>query len=53
MKVPFIEFIQNMTEVHVLIWEGIEDKLDYISRIPHWISKHIFVLGSYEFVAML
>jgi hypothetical protein len=36
----------------VQCWDG-RALLVWPSRIPRWISKNIFALGSYEFLAML
>ena len=36
----------------MLIWEDIEDGLDYLKN-PSLDLKILFVLGSYEFLAML
>ena len=54
MKVPFIDFIENMSQVPFkCLSERILRINLIVSRIPCWISKNIFVLGSYEFLAML
>ena len=44
-KVPFWQFYRQGRDGRAL--------LVLPSRIPRWISKIIFVLGSYEFLAML
>ena len=44
-KVPFWQFFREGQDGRALLVRP--------SRIPHWISKIIFVLGSYEFLEML
>ena len=51
MKVPFIDFIQNMSQFPS---KSLSERILMINWvISSWISKNIFVLGSYEFLAML
>ena len=54
MKVPFIYSIQNMSQAPSMCLSERILRMNWtISRIPCWISKNIFVLGSYESLAML
>ena len=50
----FIGFIQNISQApSMCLSERILGINLIISRIPRWISKILFYLGSYEFLAML
>jgi hypothetical protein len=49
--VPFFDFFQNVSQASS---KCLSERINWIiSRIPHRISKIIFVYGSYEFLAML
>ena len=48
----FHSFSKNSLNIQLMGWDGCV-LLVRPSRIPRWISKIIFVLGSYEFLAML
>ena len=48
---PFSDFIQKMSQAPS---KCLSERINWIiSRIPHRISKIIFVYGSYEFLAVL
>ena len=51
MEVPFIDFIQNMSQAPS---KALSVRINWItSRIPQRISKILFVLGSYEYLERL
>ena len=51
MKVPSIDFIQKMSQAPS---KCLSEKINWIiSRIPHRISKFLFIYGFYEFLAIL
>ena len=48
---PFSDFIQKMSRAPS---KCLSERINWIiSRIPHRISKNLFVYGFYEFLAML
>jgi hypothetical protein len=53
-KVPFFDFFKKYLRLRPVPSKSLSERINWIiSKIPHRISKILFVYGSYEFLAML
>jgi len=52
--VPFFDFFQKILRLRPAPSKCLSERINWtLSRIPHRISKILFVYGSYKFLAML